>query len=389
MATATRMRHLSPAARGWMPARAAAAVLLVLVQAGGLLLAGGGPGASAQPLPSPSRGMVIPNAPGDLLLGVRCTSADNCWAVGENGADHAQALHWNGRRWATVATPNPGNYFDVLDDVACTSAANCWAVGSAAYTSFKAPNMALHWNGLTWSLVSTPSPETGQGFNELHSVTCVSASDCWGVGDTSLGGEILHWNGGTWSLAPQPPGELEGVRCTSSANCWAVGTERSLNMALHWNGHRWSAVPTPGSGVLSSVRCTSAAYCLAVGASGQGGYLNEAARWNGSAWSLVSTPKPHGTIHDRRGLAGLACTSPSNCWAVGPPLEGFETSLVNQALHWNGRGWSYVSVPSPGTGEQPVLSAVSCTSSANCWAVGSDGSGNQVLHWNGNKWSVA
>ena len=366
----------------------AAAATLGLGQAGGLALAGGGASAFAGPLPVPARGAAIPTAPGDLLLGVGCTSVSNCWAVGETGADQAQALHWNGATWAAVATPNPGNYFDVLDDVTCTTAVNCWAVGSAAYTNFKAPNMALHWNGRKWSLISTPSPETGQGFNELHSISCVSADDCWAVGDTSLGGQILHWNGSNWSLAPQPPGETESVRCTSSANCWAVGVENSLNMALHWDGHHWSAVPVPGSGVLYSVRCTSASYCQAAGASGEGGYLNEAAHWNGRAWSLVATPKPHGTTGDRRGLAGLACTSSSNCWAVGPPLEGFETSLVNEALHWNGRDWSYVSVPSPGTGEQPVLSAVSCTSSANCWAVGSDGSGNQALHWNGHKWSA-
>jgi hypothetical protein len=35
-----------------------------------------------------------------------------------------------------------------------------------------------------------------------------------------------------------------------------------------------------------------------------------------------------------------------------------------------------------------VLSAVSCTSSANCWAVGSDGNGNQALRWNGHNWSA-
>ena len=64
-------------------------------------------------------------------------------------------------------------------------------------------------------------------------------------------------------------------------------------------------------------------------------------------------------------------------------------SAVNEALHWNGHTWSYVTVPSPALGQDPTLHAVDCTSAANCWAVGSDARGIQVLHWTGHQWSTA
>jgi hypothetical protein len=40
-------------------------------------------------------------------------------------------LHWNGRGWRRVATPNPGNsgYGEELLAVAGTSCSNLWAVG--------------------------------------------------------------------------------------------------------------------------------------------------------------------------------------------------------------------------------------------------------------------
>jgi hypothetical protein len=329
---------------------------------------------------------------GGHLYGVRCTSAANCWAVGDTGASLTEALHWNGQKWSQVATPSPGDYYDTLYDVACTSAASCWAVGTAAYSAtFKAPNLALHWDGHAWSQVATPSPYTGEGFNELLSVTCISPGDCWAVGLDSVGGQALHWNGRRWSLIPTPGAGLSDVHCISRANCWAVGIGQG-NAVLHWNGRTWSQVATPAPGTMSElngIRCTSAASCWAVGGYGDGRIdRTEALHWDGHQWSQVPTPKPRGTVNDPRGLGGLTCTSASNCWAVGPanfPLG----SVANEALHWNGHAWSYVAMPSPALGQDPTLRAVTCISAANCWAVGSDAGGNQVLHWNGHQWSTA
>lgn len=46
------------------------------------------------------------------LNGIYCTSSGNCWAVGEYGpidnSEANEALHWNGSKWSTLSTPNPG-----------------------------------------------------------------------------------------------------------------------------------------------------------------------------------------------------------------------------------------------------------------------------------------
>ena len=367
-------------------------LLLALGSACGLLVAGPG-SASAQVSRSLARGPAIPTGHGGYLYGISCMSAASCWAVGTTGANLTEALHWNGHGWAGVTTPSPGDYYDVLAAVTCTSSADCWAVGTAAYgATFTAPNLALHWDGHNWSVVATPSPWGGQGFNELQSVTCTSPTDCWAVGSDSAGSQALHWDGHLWSLVSIPQGGgLAGVTCTSSANCWAVGLA-SGNQVLHWDGHQWSVVAAPAPGTaseLNSISCTSAVSCWAVGAYGAGSnYRSQILYWNGHQWSLSSTPTPRGSIQDPRGLGSVACTSPGNCWAAGPadfPLG----SKVNEALHWNGHDWSYIITPSVAAGENPALYAVTCTSSANCWAVGSDFDGNQAIHWNGHKWSTA
>lgn len=83
-------------------------------------------------------------------------------------------------------------------------------------------------------------------------------------------------------------------------------------------------------------------------------------------------------------LAGVSCTSPSACTAVG------STQVATLAERWDGRRWAIQPAPSPGSGA--ALSAVSCAGPAWCMAVGSSGSlGSQSALaelWNGRSWSV-
>jgi hypothetical protein len=327
------------------------------------------------------------------------------------------------------SVPEPGNSSQ-LQGVFCTSPSNCWAVGNYSPATDVVLNEVLHWNGTAWAQVTVPSPagSTAGDFSDLISVRCLTASDCWAVGAYEPNAEAefnqaLHWNGRTWSVVPAPaPGgsiggdtnELFEVVCTSSANCWAVGFYQlsggaQFNEALHWNGRAWAlaSVPNPGGSAggdvnkLNSVRCTSAGNCLAVGTSGtQATLLNEGLRWNGTTWSQVTAPNPGGTTGDGtfNELQGLGCSSSTNCWAVGsygtfaPP-----GTSRNQALHWNGTAWTQVFIPDPngtGTGAQQQLAFATCKSATDCWAVGSYGSPlspgfvqNQAMHWDGGLWS--
>ena len=58
------------------------------------------------------------------------------------------------------------------------------------------------------------------------------------------------------------------------------------------------------------------------------------------SWSIVSSPSPAGPTHGE--LDGLACTSNTNCQAVGNNYGG-----LTLGERWNGTSWSQVRTPDP------------------------------------------
>jgi hypothetical protein len=179
-------------------------------------------------------------------------------------------LHFNGTRWKQQAMPNPaGIVAGVINEItslSCTSATNCWAVGdygSASATGETFLNQALRWNGHHWTQATTPNPDgtANNDDNFLAGVNCAAANNCWAVGRlgglTAGGaetGEALHWTGTKWSLVktPNPGGtgsgnqtDLSAVRCLSPKDCWAVGfsrkgTDPDRSLFLHWNSIKWT-----------------------------------------------------------------------------------------------------------------------------------------------------
>jgi hypothetical protein len=330
------------------------------------------------------------------------------------------------------ATGQAANSFSVLQGVYCTSAASCWAVGFQGVAAHEV-NRVLHWNGRTWHRVSAPSPAGSAADDEsaLAAVRCLTATNCWAVGDTYHNdithNQALHWSGKHWSVVTTPnpggsgPGlrsELTDVTCISSANCWAVGDYGNpspsrltlLNEVLHWNGERWSQVRVVNPGgtrtghtsQLTAVRCGSARSCNAVGeyaTSRSAATLNEVLHWNGTRWSQVHVPNPAGgSAGADNALSALACGAATNCWAAGEAATGtMPPKIRNEVLAWNGRRWSKAAVPNPNVntvGVDNELRGATCSSTRNCWAVGQQrvvGSGgirNEALRWNGKRWSL-
>jgi hypothetical protein len=320
------------------------------------------------------------------LFGVRCVAARDCWAVGTYEKHHAgldEALHWNGGKWSVASMPAPGGTragnVNELFDVTCTSARNCWAAGEYGTigASGQLKNQALHWNGRKWAAAATPDPGgTAAGdISVLDGIRCVAARDCWAAGTEGTVGssvkvlnEVLHWSGRKWSVAPVPspagrkPGafnELQGMSCTSARDCWADGTDGTvnststlLNQVMHWNGRTWAQAATPdpdgtGPGAnnqLIGLSCTAPGNCWAVGYSGSvsggtGTILNQALRWNGARWSLHAIPDPAGTGNgDVNHLNGVNCPSAGFCWAVGDRQHAGGAD-VNQALRPRSGAW--------------------------------------------------
>jgi hypothetical protein len=238
-----------------------------------------------------------------------------------------------------------------------------------------------HWNGTTWSIVTSPN---AQGNGALSGVTCSSASDCWAVGvhyissvdvDKTL---IEHWNGTAWSIVASPntsatqDNNLSDVTCASASNCWAVGQSFGQTLTEHWNGTAWSIVSSANTSTghshhLLGVTCTSASDCWAVGDYFTGSIENHPAihtlieRWNGTAWSIVTSPSTT-TTPQLDHLRDVTCASASDCWAVGDHSNNTLTE------HWNGTAWSIVT--SPNAMGPNYLYGVTCTSASDCWAVG-------------------
>jgi hypothetical protein len=315
------------------------------------------------------------------LFSVSCPTATRCAAVGNGG--HASVDSWNGRTWSVRSVPLPaGATGGSLFAVSCASATSCTAIGY--YFKATGPKLMLaeHWNGSTWSVRSVPGPSGSRG-SELFAVSWSSATSCTAVGDyvTSAGSTqtlAVRWNGSTWSVqaTPDPAGStndtLQGVSCASVTSCTAVGSYAPpaglpRMLAEHWNGHTWSVQPSPapaGSSFasLSGVSCASAVSCMAVGGSDAGALAEQ---WNGGTWSVRAVPAPGG----RRifSLPGVSCASATGCTAVGF-LFNSSSAPVAVAEHWNGRAWSVQQTAQPA--DQKLFSAVSCTASRTCTAVG-------------------
>ena len=361
---------------------------------------------------SPSTG------PGEysMLFGVACISAADCRAVGyhwpappANGIPQTLIQRWDDSSWAVVSSPNSfiskGNE---LTSVACLSASDCWAVGYYLKNFNPFQTLIEHWDGVSWTIVNSPNNNATDS-NFLTSVACVSESDCWAVGYSfnnvnAFRVLFLHWDGNSWTIVASPgdpPGNLSSVTCTSASNCWAVGyvgvgaqsVGTTQTVTMHWDGNSWTVVPSPnpesaGSNLLLGVNCASASDCWAVGyysAATPRMFRTLIERWNGSSWAVVSSPNSSSTQSNL--LFDVACTSPSDCWAVGN--AGTETLIER----WNGSSWAVASSANISGAASNSLSSVTCKSASDCWAAGKYKTSSNldrtfIQQWDGNLWSI-
>lgn len=236
-----------------------------------------------------------PNAEGakeSRLTSVSCSSVVSfCMAVGHyensSGTVVTFAERWNGTEWVIQSTPNPeGAKESVLEGVSCSGAGeHCTATGYYENGSGVRVTLAEYWNGTKWEVQSTPDPE-GAKSSQLEGVSCLTYDECTSTGFYENGSGIKvtlaeYWNGVVWTIrsTPNPEGAkasyLYGVSCMSSTACIATGYyENSSGVdvpsAEQWNGTAWSiqSVPSPEgakSSVLLGISCTSSTACTATG----------------------------------------------------------------------------------------------------------------------------
>jgi hypothetical protein len=178
-----------------------------------------------------------PNSTANILNGVAATGPSDVWAVGyQNGGGSRPLIqHFNGTSWSTVPSPaRPAG--SVLNSVTAISPTNAWAVGSSPAPTGAQVTLVEHWNGTSWSVLPSPNLNTSYGSaNVLRSVAAVSANDVWAVGmfqnqNTNYHQHrtlTVHWNGVAWSLVSSPSpgasGELYSAAALPTGQLFATG----------------------------------------------------------------------------------------------------------------------------------------------------------------------
>lgn len=228
--------------------------------------------------------LAAPNLPssaaGGWADGVSCVLSSACMAVGvafdESGIERPLADWWDGSSWSVESMPSPAAIADMfLNSVSCTSSSACTAIGGGVVDG-GGQLFAERWDGSSWSLQSMPRPAGAIGA-QLSQVSCTSPSACVAVGFYTTseaqffsGTLIERWNGVNWSIHSTPGAlVLTGVSCSSSSACTAVGSAQSTGgyvpSAERWDGSRWTLHRLPGGAALSAVSCSSSEMCTVLG----------------------------------------------------------------------------------------------------------------------------
>jgi hypothetical protein len=334
-------------------------------------------GASWSIVPTPN-----PSSFSSDLNGVTAISTNDVWSVGAYQVDAAGhvntfAEHWNGSSWALyTSTPNPTPQ-SYLYGVNAVSSSSVWAVGT--YNSAGNFTLVEHWNGSSWSVVPSPSPTASNGSflgNQLYSASAFSASDVWAVGSTgtrsNIGNSVTslaeHWNGTTWSVVTTPNlsgwNEIFYVTALDAGRAVGVGFGRQVYGTIAAQSEAWDLLAAGGSAnsVLPGVGAgdnymtgvdRSGAAVWAVGfwsttlpgnASLQQFTLAISATWNSTTQTLTwasfpGTSENPGTASDW--FFAVTAISPYAFWAVGALASATAVSTLAEAycpLHFSVTG---------------------------------------------------
>jgi hypothetical protein len=301
-------------------------------------------GSQLKPMPFDKQGKANERI-GINSLAVR--ASDDAWAVGysyQEGVSQLLTLHWDGKTWSTVDTPdmppnnfepsaNASGYYTSLRAVYIISENDAWAVGTYAENK-TVRTITLHWNNVEWKTV--PSPNANSFDGHLYSVVALASDDVWAFGDSSTYGAAqplaIHWNGKSWELVNNldPQRLWQGVNnaaITSTKDVWLVSGVSPLGSAvkkvgsIHWE---YASMPEVHFPALFSVSALSSDDVWAVGYkwSGYPSHANKNTQrnertlvmhWDGKEWLEIPGPDPSYI----QSLDSVAVAAKNDVWVVG------------------------------------------------------------------------
>lgn len=309
-------------------------------------------------------------------------------------------------KWRIVKSPSGGpqpakNQFLAVADLSST---NAWAVGTRSVSvNFPTATLAEHWDGMRWSVVSTP--KVFQPTAQLNSITTDAQSDVFAAGfsddPSCLCGKTLveRWTGQSWMRIPTPNPNvadyIDGIAAPSASDVWVVGqrwiTQQSFEpLIMHFDGHLWKAVDTSQlvGGNLFTIFASASNDIWAIGDVGRIGQESILAlHFNGSSWRQVAFPPDQADYTIIRSVSG---TGRNDVWAAGfESAGGFEFALM---YHWDGTAWTQVDVAN--LSQPSYFVGVKAIAPDDVWAIGqgvvepnNNNVQNITYHWNGSGWS--
>lgn len=228
--------------------------------------------------------------------------------------------------------------------------------------------------------------------DHLRSLTIVTASDIWAVGNN---GTIINYDGSSWSSVSSPVSDnLFGVDAVSASDIWAVGRSGKI---LNYNGTSWSEHTDTGAEAWNAVSMASSTFGFAGGNS-----ANNLAEFDGSTWTEYAAPS-NDNVND------IYTLSDGTAWAVADSgkihyyngsswsehtdigaediegihmisaSDGFAVGSAGKVWRYNGSTWS----EETDTGGD-LWEGVSMVDSSSGWFVGENG---QIYEWDGSSWS--
>jgi len=225
-------------------------------------------------------------------------------------------------------------------------------------------------------------------------VVCPTTTTCYTWGRETQGALVLADDNGSWSSLPFPAGVITGVTgiaCLTSGTCVitgfgpGAGGAGSIGVMFGLTGGTLTPIPVPAgvsSTALTGVTCTATSTtCVVTG--DNGGASGVLLSTDGSVATNVLPAVTGTTIVS---LSGSACSSATQCYAVGTGTSG--TSRVGVILSGSGPAWAAQTVPGPVT----AISSVSCSPGATsmCTAAVTTGTTQSLLSTttNGVTWSL-
>lgn len=248
-----------------------------------------------------------------------------------------------------------------MGELSMTSARSGWAVGSIvtganlANPSFQ--TLLLRFEQCQW----TPFGD-GIASAELDSVSMISATDGWAVGETHAGVDgadnallALHYSGGVWQQVsvPAAPSGVVGakVRMTSAGDGWMLLDMGGRHVTpyqkqysytlLHLQNGVWTPVPLSfdqsGTSILWDIATNSADDCWIVGYGSANTF--DVAHYHQGAWTSW-TDTQLGVRY--AALYAVALVAPDDVWVAGsyPYHDATGDHTGPLVLHFDGEKWT-------------------------------------------------